>query len=258
MCSSDLILQISLVLLPLAMFRILQGAGQGSLFGGLYLSNGLFVMEKVLLLAAVWLLLVLNYDWLEEQMHLPELLILLFSSLLGMMLMISSGSLLMFYLGLELAAIPAAALVNFDLSRKSSAEGAMKMVLSGAFASGIMLFGISLIYGATGTLMFQELSRVLQVDHLTVTGFVFLFSGFAFKLSVAPFHFWTADVYEGAPEPVAAFLSVVSKAAMSFIFMTLLYRIFHSFAAWVHPLLMALSVLTLLIGNLFEIGRAHV
>ena len=155
-----------------------------------------------------------------------EFLVLLFSSLLGMMLMISSGNLLMFYLALELASIPVAAMANFDLQKKASSEAAMKMILSSAFASGILLFGISLLYGSSGTLSFGDMPGSLSGNPVEVIGFILFFSGFAFKLSVVPFHLWTADVYQGAPVAVSSFLSVVSKGSVAFIFMSILMKIF--------------------------------
>ena len=126
----------------------------------------------------------------------------------------------MFYLSLELATIPVAAMANFDLERKKSSEAAMKMILSSAFSSGILLFGISVIYGITGSLDFATIWGSIQETSLQILAFVFLFSAFAFKLSIVPFHFWTADVYEGSPVAVTAFLTVVSKGAVAFIFIT--------------------------------------
>ena len=132
----------------------------------------------------------------------------------------------MFFLALELATIPVAAMANFDLDKKRSSEAAMKMILSSAFSSGILLFGISLMYGATGTISFAELPQHLNGSPLQILALVFLFSAFAFKLSIVPFHLWTADVYEGAPMATTAFLSVVSKGAVAFIFMVPLSKVF--------------------------------
>jgi NADH-quinone oxidoreductase subunit N len=215
----------------------------------------LLVLEKSILLTAVAVLLLVHYDELKRHSQLPELLVLLFSSLLGMLLMVSSGNLLILYISLELATIPAAALVNFDLGGRRSAEGAMKMILSSAFASGIFLFGISLLYGSFGTIQFSEMGILWKGEVLQSIGFVLLLCGFAFKLSAVPFHLWTADVYEGAPVPVTAFLSVVSKAAAAFIFITVLYRIFLSSIGWIRIILIVLALLTLLVGNLFALRQ---
>ena len=248
-------LQLSLLVTITASLRVFFSGQEGSLFAGMFQSGKLLVLEKSILLTAVTVLLLVHYDELKRHSHLPELLVLLFSSLLGMLLMVSSGNLLILYISLELATIPAAALVNFDLGGRRSAEGAMKMVLSSAFASGIFLFGISLLYGSFGTIQFSEMGILWKGDVLQSIGFVLLLCGFAFKLSAVPFHLWTADVYEGAPVPVTAFLSVVSKAAAAFIFITVLYRIFLSSIGWIRILLIVLALLTLLVGNLFALRQ---
>ena len=131
----------------------------------------------------------------------------------------------------------------------------MKMILSSAFSSAILLFGISLIYGVTGSFDFKEIGAELTGTPLQVMAFVFIFSGFAFKLSVVPFHLWTADVYEGSPVAVTAFLSVVSKAAMAFVFITVLYGAFSTmFLTWYY-LLAVTSVASMIIGNLFALRQ---
>ncbi len=121
-------------------------------------------------------------------------------------------------------------MANFDLEKKISSEAAMKMILSSAFSSGILLFGISLVYGATGTISFAELPAMLDGSPLQILAFVFLFTAFAFKLSIVPFHLWTADVYEGSPIAVTSFLSVISKGSVAFIFMATLYKVFAAHA----------------------------
>ncbi|MBC7848150.1 MAG: NADH-quinone oxidoreductase subunit N, partial [Chitinophagaceae bacterium] len=202
------------------------GDQTGQLFAGSFYSSPLLCFQKALLTGSTLLLLVLNHSWLKQQNHLAEFLMLLLSALLGMFLMISSGNLLMFYLSLELATLPVAALANFDLDKKRSGEAAMKMIFSSAFSSGILLFGISLLYGASGVTGFAQLSVAIRAgDAFALLGFVLFLAGLAFKLSVVPFHLWTADVYEGSPVAVSGFLSVISKAAIAFIFITLLYRV---------------------------------
>src|ERR1043165_5284979 len=142
------------------------------------------------------------FSWLKNHKHAAEFYMLLLSTLTGMFFMISAGNLLMFYLGLELSTIPLAALCNFDLDKRSSSEAAMKMIMSSAFSSGILLFGISMMYGSTGTIVFNEITAYLDGSPLQVFAFILLFTGFAFKMSVVPFHLWTADVYEGSPVAV--------------------------------------------------------
>ena len=158
-----------LVLLTIGLSFV--GSTQGQLFAGMFVSTPLMTIQKTLLLTAVYLILLLNYEWLRKQEHMAEFLVLLFSSSLGMMPMISSGNLLMFYLALELASIPVAAMANFDLQKKASSEAAMKMILSSAFASGILLFGISLLYGSSGTLSFGDMPGSLSGNPVEVIGF---------------------------------------------------------------------------------------
>lgn len=134
----------------------------------------------------------------------------------------------MFFLGLEMASVPMACLVALDKYRHNSAEGAAKFILTAMFSSGVMLFGISFIYGAAGTLYFDDVALALaQKQHLTmsVMGLVFFFSGLGFKISLVPFHFWTADAYQGAPTTVTGYLSVISKGAAAFTLMAILMKV---------------------------------
>jgi NADH-quinone oxidoreductase subunit N len=228
---------------------------EGRYFGGMFYSGGLAGFQKGVLATAVWLISLLFCDWLKQSAHMIEFLVLMLSSLVGMYFMISAGHLLMFYLSLELATIPVAAIAAFDLGRRSSSEGAMKLILSSALSSGVLLFGISLIYGATGTLDFSLLTQSLDGSALQVLAFVFLLSAFAFKLSVVPFHLWTADVYEGSPLPVTAYLSVVSKGAVAFVFTSLMYRVFAPMNDVWYGMVVVLSVITMITGNLFALRQ---
>lgn len=230
----------------------------GSLFGDLYQTNSLIALQKGILNIGVYLISLLFSGWLKKSEHLPEFFILLLSALLGMFFLISSGNLLMFFLSLELATIPVAALANFDLAKKASSEAALKLILSSAFSSGILLFGISLIYGATGTISFAELPALLDASPLQIFAFIFFFTAFAFKLSIVPFHLWTADVYEGAPVAVTAFLSVISKGAMAFIFVATLYKVFQPMLQTWYNMIMILSVATMILGNLFALRQQNI
>src|SRR5207249_10599843 len=189
----------------------------GNLFGDMFRTNELFTLEKNFLNFGTLIISLQSYDWLKNHKHVPEFYILLLSTLLGMFFMISSSNLLMFYLGLELSTIPLAALCNFDLHQRRSSEAAFKMIMSSAFSSGLLLFGISLLYGSTGTLDFHELTLQLNDNSLQIFSLILLIAGFGFKISAVPFHLWTADVYEGSPVAVTSYLSVVSKGAILFV-----------------------------------------
>jgi NADH-quinone oxidoreductase subunit N len=231
---------------------------EGGLFNGMFHTDKMLFFEKGILNIGTLIVSLLAYDWLIDHKHLLEFYILLLCVLLGMDFMISSGNFLMFYLGLELSSIPLAALCNYDIHKIKSSESAVKMILSSAFSSCILLFGISLLYGTTGTLTFSEMAPLLKADTLQVFAFILTFTGFAFKLSSVPFHLWTADVYEGAPAPVTAFLSVVSKASIVFIFMTVLMQLFHVYSATWYNMLYCSILLTITIGNLFAIRQNNI
>jgi len=230
----------------------------GELFNGMFHTNGIIALEKNILNLGMLIISLQAFDWLKNHKHMLEFYVLVLSTLLGMFYMISSNNLLMFYLGLELSTIPLAALVNFDLEKLKSSEAAMKMILSSAFASAIMLFGISMLYGTTGTLNFMELPALIDGSELQLLAFIFIFTGFAFKLSAVPFHLWTADVYEGAPVSVTAYLSVISKGAMVFVFITVLHTVFRYHEAMWYNMLFLTITLTIVVGNLFAIRQDNI
>lgn len=231
---------------------------EGNLFGGMYHTDKLIIVQKNILSLGVYLISLLFADWFKKTEHLSEFFILLLSALLGMFFLISSGNFLMFFLSLELATIPVAAMANFDLHKRISSEGAMKFILTSAFSSGILLFGISLIYGATGTLSFSEIPSAIRVNSLQILAFVFLFTAFAFKMSIVPFHLWTADVYEGSPMATTSFLSVMSKGAVVFILITVLYKVFQPIEEVWYNMILLLSVITLITGNLFALRQQNI
>ncbi len=229
----------------------------GSLFGGSFHTDHLLVLEKNMLSLGTLIISLQAYDWLLQHKHVAEFYMLLLSTLLGMFFMISSGNLLLFFVGLELSTIPLAALVNFDLDKRLSSEAAIKFILSSAFSSGLLLFGISMLYGTTGTLDFAVLAEQLNGSPLQLFAFVLLLAAFAFKISVVPFHLWTADVYQGAPVAVTSYLSVVSKAAILFVLVPVLYIVFRSQGNTWYNIIYLLSILTMVIGNLFALRQQN-
>ena len=228
---------------------------EGFLFGDMFHTGKWVNLEKDLLNLATLIISAQAYPWLKEHRQAPEFYILLLSSLIGMFFMISAANFLMFYLGLELATIPLAGICNFDLEKRQSSESAMKLIISSAFSSGLLLFGLSLLYGATGSLGFAEIPGHLDGSLLQLFAFLLLLTGFAFKISIVPFHLWTADVYEGAPATVTAFLSVVSKAAFIFALIPVLYILFKPLVNVWYNILYLLSILSMVIGNLFAIRQ---
>jgi NADH-quinone oxidoreductase subunit N len=231
---------------------------EGILFNNMFRTTQLAVLEKNILNLGVLIISLQSYSWLKNHKHVIEFYVLLLSTLLGMFFMISSGNLLMFYLGLELSTIPLAAAVNFDLQKKKSSEAAMKLIISSAFSSALLLFGISLIYGTTGGIGFTDITAHITNNPLQIFAFILLLAGFAFKISVVPFHLWTADVYEGAPVAVTSYLSVISKGAVLFVFISVLYTVFKPISESWYNMLFLLSILTIVIGNLFAIRQNNI
>jgi NADH-quinone oxidoreductase subunit N len=163
------------------------------------------------------------------------------------------------FLAIELATIPSYALVAFDRSRRESAEGGMKYLLTGVIASSVLLYGIVLIYGSTGSAVLSDVAQTFNQDlsPVAVIGLVLLISGFAFKLSVAPFHFWTPDAYQGAPTSAAAFLSVAPKAATFAILLRILLEGMPEAAPTWTTVMAFLSIVTMFIGNLFALRQRN-
>ena len=235
-------------------------AGPSSAFAGLYNVTAATNVMKIILTVGALIVVIMSQPWLKQPTvtnKIGEFYALLVSTLLGMYMMISAGHFLLFFLGLEMASIPMACLVAFDKFRKNSAEGAAKFILTATFSSGIMLYGISFLYGAVGTLYFDDVAAKITTSPLTIMGLVFFFSGLGFKISLVPFHFWTADTYQGAPTPVTGYLSVVSKGAAAFALLTILMKVFAPMVEYWEYLLYIVIVLTITIANLFAIRQSE-
>lgn len=227
-------------------------------FGGLYVSTAAAAAMKGILTAGSLIVIIMAQPWLarpDTVRREGEFYELLAATLLGMYMMMSSGSFLMFFLSLEMASVPLGCMVALDKYRKESAEGAAKFILTATFSSGIMLYGISFIYGAMGTLYFDDIAEAITATPLTIIGLVFFFSGLAFKISLVPFHFWTADTYQGAPTPVTGYLSIVSKGAAAFALMTIMTKVFSSMVEYYEYMLYIVIVLSITIANLFAIRQ---
>ncbi|MBE0648727.1 MAG: NADH-quinone oxidoreductase subunit N [Bacteroidales bacterium] len=232
----------------------------GSLFGGMYITTPLTVMMKNILTIGVFIVFLQSVDWLkkaENREKISEYYILLISTLIGMEYMLSSGDFLMFYIGLELATIPLAALAAFDRFKEKSAEAGVKLIFTSALSSGILLYGLSMIYGTVGTLYFDEVVNGINGAPLQILAFIFFFAGMAFKISIVPFHLWTADVYEGSPINVTSYLSVISKGAAVMVFTILLYTVFSKIAIMWRDVIYITAILTMTIGNLFAMRQQN-
>lgn len=231
----------------------------GNLFGNMYHNTELTHFMKNVLNIGVVIVLLQSASWIKKDLIAQgrgsEFYLLIFSTLLGMYFMISAGDFLMFYLGLELSSLPLAALAAYDIYKKKSAEAGIKFILSAAMASGVALYGISMIYGITGSLYFNEIAVSFSYGTLEVLALVFFMAGLSFKLSLVPFHFWTADVYEGSPISVTSYLSVISKGAAAFILTIILFTVMQSMEVVWKDMIYVLAVATMTIGNLFALRQ---
>ena len=215
---------------------------------------------KSVLSVGTLIVFLMAHEWLKRPdtvIKQGEFYMLTLSTLLGMYFMISAGHFLMFFIGLETASIPMAALVAFDKYRHHSAEAGAKYILTALFSSGLLLYGISLIYGTVGTLYFDDIPAHLDGSALQIMAFVFFFSGMGFKLSLVPFHLWTADVYEGAPSVVTAYLSVISKGSAAFVLMTILIKTFAPMVDQWQEILYWVIIASITLANLFALRQEN-
>jgi NADH-quinone oxidoreductase subunit N len=230
-------------------------------FGGMYHTTPAVNVMKTILAAGTLIVVIQAKQWLsrpDTSFKEGEFYMLVISTLLGMNMMMSAGHFLMFFLALEMASVPMACLVALDKYRHHSAEAAAKYILTATFSSGVMLYGISFIYGAFGTLYFSGIAwSVMFSQHptLIILGLVFFFSGLGFKISLVPFHFWTADTYQGAPTTVTGYLSVVSKGAAAFTLCTILMKVFAPVTDYWQYMLYIVIVLSITVANLFAIRQ---
>jgi len=224
-------------------------------FEGMYVTTSSVNIMKAILSMGTFIVVLQSRVWAENSGKEGEFYMLIVSTLLGMFAMMSAGNFLMFFLGLEMASVPLACAVAFDKHSKNSAEGAAKFILTATFSSGVMLYGISFLYGACGTLYFEDIAANINANPLTIAGLVFFFSGLGFKISLVPFHFWTADTYQGAPTTVTGYLSVISKGAAAFTLLSILFHVFGSMVEYWHVMMMIVIVLSITIANLFAIRQ---
>jgi NADH-quinone oxidoreductase subunit N len=228
-------------------------------FGGMYYTNASVGVIKTILAFGTLIVLIQSREWMsrpDTSFKEGEFYMLVISTLLGMNMMVSANHFLLFFLGLEMASVPMACLVALDKYRHQSAEAGAKFILTATFSSGVMLYGISFIYGATGTFYFDDIAAKITASPLTIMGMVFFFSGLGFKISLVPFHFWTADTYQGAPTTVTGYLSVVSKGAAAFTLCAILMKVFGPMVEYWQYLLYIVVVLSITIANLFAIRQS--
>lgn len=253
---------LSVAILAVAFAMLLGGVGgQGEVFHGMFIrDNAADVMKTVVVLVS-GLTLIYGWSYLRERnLYQGEIAVLVLFATAGMMLLVSAGSLLMVYLGLELLALCSYALVASNRDNKLAAEAGMKYIVLGSLASGLLLYGMSLVYGATGSLHLDVIhAAATQSDErvLLLTGAVFMVAGVAFKLGAAPFHMWLPDVYQGAQAPIALFISSAPKLAAFGMAYRLLEAGVGPLSSELQYVLAGLAALSLVVGNLMAIAQVN-
>ena len=234
-------------------------------FGGMYVGDTVCKAMKCILNVGVFIVILQAAEWIDGEkvkIRKGEFYELLLVTLFGMYLMISARHFLLFIIGLEAASLPLAAMVAFDKHRYESHEAAIKYILTAVFSSAVLLMGLSFVYAFSGgTLYFADIAAAIwsgKMSALLVVALAFVLAGLGFKLSLVPFHMWTADVYQGAPTAVTSYLSVISKGAAAFAFFIIFAQVFGAVYAdaW-EWMLYAVIILTITIGNLFAIRQKN-
>lgn len=233
---------------------------EGVFFGEAFVVDDFALYFKLIVALSAFFAILAAARWSGRTGDAPEYLMLILSVAVGSMLLVSMRDLFGVFVAIELATIPSYALVAFDRSRRESSEGGMKYLLTGILASSILLYGIVLIYGSAGSADFAQISQTFtgSLSPVALLGLALLVSGFAFKLSAAPFHFWTPDAYQGAPTSAAAFLSVAPKAATFAILLRIFLEGMPEAAPTWTALMAFLAILTMFVGNLFALRQRNV
>lgn len=244
-------------------FCCLFQGGNEAAFAGMYSTGPVMASIKNILNIGVLIVLIQSCKWANSEfqiMRRGEFYELLLVTLFGMYLMISARHFLLFIIGLESASLPLAAMVAFDKNKYESHEAAIKYILTAVFSSAVFMLGLSFVYGLSGSLYFSDIAAALGNGDsvMLIVATAFVIAGIGFKLSLVPFHLWTADVYQGAPTSVTSYLSVISKGATAFAFLVVMSQVFGQFYenVWMW-MLYALIILTITVGNLFAIRQKN-
>mgnify|MGYP001220436656 FL=1 len=233
----------------------------GRLFQEAYTFDGLARYSKLLILFGASMALLIGFKALKiDNLAIPELPILFLFSVLGMLLMTSATDLISLYMSLELQSLPLYILAGIRKDNTKSSEAGLKYFILGALSSGIILYGMSLIYGAVGSTSFSSISLVIntEMSNLMLMGLIFIISGIAFKISAVPFHMWTPDVYEGSPTPVTAIFAIVPKIAAITVFIRLTFGVFENAISSWQQIIFILSILSMMLGSFAAIMQTNI
>ena len=245
-------------LIAIAAMLALDVGGQGTVLNGMFIRDDMADVLKWVVCVVSAFALVYTWSFLRERgLYKGEVAVLMLFAVAGMMLLISAGNLVMVYLGLEMLALCSYALVAIDRDSPLASEAAMKYFVLGSLASGLLLYGMSLIYGATGSLDLAAIHGAASSTPVLLTGMVFLVAGIAFKFGAAPFHMWLPDVYHGAPTPITLFIGAAPKLAA----FAMAYRLLETGVGpldeqW-RALLSGIAALSLVVGNLIALAQTN-
>ncbi len=238
------------------------GDDSRSMFGGRYVIDEYALIMKAFFLLVAYVVILMSQTELEEGGYYQgEFYVLMMCSVLGMVMMTSSRDLISIFVALELLSIPAYMMAAWNKRSSKSNEAGVKYYLLGVFASAVMLYGMSLLFGSTNSTLLTDIGASLtdgNLNGIEVVGIVFIISGFAFKISAVPFHSWAPDTYEGAPIPVTAFLSVASKAAGFVALVTIIYLALPNASDVYQPFVWALAALTMTVGNVLALRQTNI
>lgn len=230
----------------------------GIAFGGMYYAGPAFSMVKNMLNIGVFLIFLQARQWIVQERNehrQGEFVILTLITLFGMQLMMSSGHFLLFYVGLECASLPLAAMIAMNKYCRKSAEAGAKYIFNAIFSSAVFLFGLSFVYGEAGTLYYDGIAFGFFESPLSIMALIFVLGGLFFKISAVPFHLWAPDTYEGAPTSVTMYLSTISKGAAVFALISILFNVFPGLLEKWQGILWVVILLTMTVGNLFALRQ---
>ena len=261
--SSKLIFNISLLVLLITATVTLNetsNINRTTLFNNSVVIDYMSSLMKIITLVGAFLVLVISSNYLKTfKIFKIEYPILILSSVLGMMVMISSNDLMVFYIGLELQSLALYVLATFNRDQLKSSEAGLKYFVLSALSSGLLLYGCSLIYGFSGSTNFDVISNQLNSTNYVLTfGIVFILVGLAFKISAVPFHMWAPDVYEGSPTSVTLFFTMVPKIAALTVFIRFLYVPFLNLIDQWQMIIIFLSIASMLFGAIAAIGQTNI
>ena len=253
---------VALLFVGVGVSIVLTGRGTDEVFNGMFINDAFSRFAKVTMLWSGAAVLVLSREYLTRAKLLKfEFPVLVALAMVGMMMMVSAGNMMSLYMGLELQSLSLYVIAAFNRDSLRSSEAGLKYFVLGALSSGLLLYGISLVYGYTGATGFAEITEVIKAEGLPIgalIGLVFIVSGMSFKVSAAPFHMWTPDVYEGSPTPVTALFATAPKMAAAAMITRVLFDAFGEVVSDWQQILALLALLSMFVGAIAAIGQTNI